>query len=398
VPIRRVVVAGASVAGVRAAESLREQGFAGELIVLDGDKELPYNRPPLSKELLAGELDEDDIRLLTPDLIADMEIDLRLGTMAAELRLDDRAVVTDRETIGFDALVIATGAVPVIPRGWTELAGVTALRTLDDARAIRAALRGGSPRVVVVGGGFIGCEIAASVQSLGAAEVTIIEAGPGLLTRVLHPLLAEPIARLHQAHGVSIRCGTPVASLLGSGRVEAVELADGSRINADLVVVGLGARPAVQWLASSGLPVKDGVRADATLRVAPGVYAAGDVVQYADRALPGGRRAEHWTSAREHGVIAAGNLLNPAQQCLVSGPAYVWSDQYGSRIQIIGSGSGEEIMFVENGGPEGGYLALVGSPERVTGAIALDRSRQFRRGRRLIENGADWVAVRNFPW
>ena len=392
-PIRRVVVVGASVAGIQTAESLREQGFAGELVLLDGDKEFPYNRPPLSKEFLAGELDEDDIRLLTPDLVAELDIDLRLGTTACGLRLDNRVVITDRDPVGFDALVIATGAVPVVPQGWAELDGVTAIRTLDDARAIRAALRAGSPRIVVVGGGFIGCEIAASVRSLGAADVTIVEAAPTLMARALHSQAAAPIARLHRNQGVTVRCGTPVAGLLGAGRVEAVQLGDGSRIDADLVVAGLGARPAVGWLASSGLTVQDGVLADATLRAAPGVYAVGDVARYADGAAPGGRRAEHWTSAREHGVIAAGNLLNPSQPRIVSGPSYVWSDQYGRRLQIIGDGSGEEIRFVETDGAEDGYLALVGGPERVAGAIALDRPKQFRKARRLVEAGADWTTA-----
>ncbi|MFK0111994.1 NAD(P)/FAD-dependent oxidoreductase [Streptomyces sp. NPDC091217] len=394
----RVVVVGASVAGVRTAEALRERGFAGELILVDKEKEYPYNRPPLSKEFLLGQLEEDDIRLLTQDMADDLHIDLRLGVEARGLRLGDRAVDTDCGAVGFDALVIATGGGPIIPPGWVDLEGVTALRTLDDARMIQRALQAGTPRAVVVGGGFIGCEIAASLRSLGAGEVTIVEAAPSLLSRALDPSVAERVAQLHRDRDVDVRCGTGVARMLGHGRVEAVELTDGARIDADLVVVGLGARPATSWLENSGLTIRDGVCADATLRAAPDVYAVGDIVRYADAVAPGGRRVEHWTSAREHGVIAAGNLLAPAQPQAVAGPAFVWSDQYERRIQIIGDGRGEQVRFVECDEAGDGCLALVGGPARVTGAIALDRPKQFRRARRLVDAGADWTAVGELRW
>ena len=393
--IGRIVVVGASVAGVQAAESLRQQGYDGDLLLLDGDKDFPYNRPPLSKELLSGELDEEDIRLVTPDLVAELDIELQLGTVAEGLRLDEKGLDTSGGPVGFDRLVIATGAVPVLPPDWAGLAGVTALRTLDDARAIRVALDR-TPRVVVVGGGFIGCEVAASLRQLGT-EVRIIEAAPTLMARVLDPQTSAPIVRLHESAGISVRCGTPVARLIGSGAVEAVELADGTRVEADLVVVGLGARPATGWLASSGIPVKDGVRADATLRVAPDVYAVGDVVRHDDGTSPTGRRAEHWTSAREHGVVVAANLLDPGNASPVSRLPYVWSDQHGSRIQIVGDGSGEQVRFIDTGDDEG-YLAVVGSRDRVTGLVGFDRPRPFRKGRRLLEAGADWTTVEDVQW
>jgi 3-phenylpropionate/trans-cinnamate dioxygenase ferredoxin reductase component len=389
--IRRVVVAGASVAGVRTAESLRERGYDGELVLLDAEDELPYNRPPLSKELVSGELDEEDIRLLTPELVAELDIALHLGTRALGLKLEEKLLDTSSGVLDFDALVIATGATPVLPESWAGLDGVIALRTLDDARAILAALRG-SPRIVVVGGGFIGCEIAASIRQLGGA-VTIVEAAPTLLARVLEPRLSAPIARLHVSNGVAVRCGTPVAALRGAGRVEAVELGDGSRLEADLVVVGLGARPATGWLASSGIDVRDGVCADATLRVAPDVYAVGDVVRYQDGLTRSGRRDEHWTSAREHGELAAANLLDPACARPMAAPPFVWSDQYGRRIQILGASSDEQVRFLDNGGEDTGYLALVGGRDRVTGAIAFDHPKGFRTGRRLVEAGASWAAV-----
>ncbi|MDQ3402582.1 MAG: FAD-dependent oxidoreductase [Actinomycetota bacterium] len=376
------------------AESLRQRGYDGDLVLLDRDKEFPYNRPPLSKELLAGELDEDDIRLVTPDLVAELDIDLRLGTQAEELRVEEKILDTSGGPVGFDRLVIATGAAPVLPADWAGLTGVTALRTLDDARTILAALDRG-PRVVVVGGGFIGCEVAASMRRRGA-KVTIVEAAPTLMARVLDPRTSAPITRLHESADISVRCGTPVSRLVGSGAVEAVELADGTRVEADLVVVGLGARPVTGWLASSGIPIENGVRADATLRVAPGVYAVGDVVSY-DDGTPTGRRVEHWTSAREHGVLVAANLLDPDNASPVSGPSYVWSDQHGRRIQIVGDGSGDQVRFADFG-DDGGYLAFVGNRERVTGLVGVDRPRPFRDGRRLVEAEADWAMVEDAGW
>ncbi|WP_413810748.1 NAD(P)/FAD-dependent oxidoreductase [Streptomyces sp. OE57] len=394
---RRVVVVGASVAGVQTAESLRQLGYDGELVVIDGDKEFPYNRPPLSKELITGELDEEDIRLLTPEMVNELDIELQLGTWARGLTLEEKILDTSGGALSFDGLVIATGAVPVLPEPWATLEGVTALRTLDDARTIRAAL-GGKPSVVVIGGGFIGCEIAASVRQ-ESAEVTIVEAAPTLMSRVLDPRTSAPIARLHKNSGVSVRCGTRVAGLSGSGRVEAVELGDGTRIEADLVVVGLGARPATGWLASSGIELQDGVCADATLSAAPGVYAVGDVVRHRDGVTSAGRRVEHWTSAREHGVLAAANLLDPVHARPVSGLPFIWSNQHGRRIQIVGEGSGEQVRFVDTAdGKNDGYLAFVGGPQRVTGLIAFDRPKQFRKGRRLLEAGADWATVRDTEW
>jgi NADPH-dependent 2,4-dienoyl-CoA reductase/sulfur reductase-like enzyme len=381
---------------VQTAESLRDWGYDAEIVLVDADVELPYNRPPLSKELLTGELDEDDIRLLTAAQVSELDITLHLGARAHGLKKAEKLVDTDVGMIGFDALVVATGAVPVLPESWAALDGVTALRTLKDARAIRAAL-GASPRVVVVGGGFIGCEIAASIRQLGG-EVTIVEGASSLMARALAPPLAERISRLHERRGVVVRCGSPVAELRGSRKVEEVVLADGTRLEANLVIVGLGARPATDWLAASGLDVRDGICTDASLCAAPGIYAVGDVVRYDDGVTPGGRRVEHWASAREHGVLAAANLLHPASARSVSGTPFIWSDQHGSRIQIVGTGSDDHLRFGSGTDEDGGFAAFVGDAERVTGMIAFDRPRQFRHGRRLVEAHADWETVRSVQW
>jgi NADPH-dependent 2,4-dienoyl-CoA reductase/sulfur reductase-like enzyme len=410
-PIRRVVVVGAGVGGVQTAESLRRRhGYDGELVLLDADDELPYNRPPLSKELITGELDDSDVRLLTPELVTELDIDLRLGVRARDLRPGEQLLRTTGADLRFDALVIATGSVPVLPRRWAGLAGVTTLRTLDDARTIRAALAG-APRVVVVGGGFIGCEIAAAARTLGA-DVTVVDAAPSLMSRVLDPRLSAPVEEAHRSAGVTVRCGTPVSNLVGGDlvggdlvggdlvggdRVEAVELADGTRIGADLVVVGLGARPATGWLTPCGLGDRDGVRADATLRAAPGVYAVGDVVRHPNGTTATLRRFEHWTNAREHGALAAANLLDPGHARPVSALPFVWSDQHGRRLQVLGDGSGEQVRFVGTGA-EDGFLAFVGTADRLTGVVAWDRPREFRTGRRLLESGAGWAAVGDVQW
>src|SRR4051794_30325236 len=258
--VRRVVIVGASLAGLRAAQAARTGGFDGELVVVGEEVHRPYTRPPLSKELLAGEHEAD--RVVLPSDTFDAQ--WRLGVPATRLdRARRRVVLADGDELPYDRLILATGS---RARRWPgrggELEGVHVLRSLDDAIELRAALER-RPRVAVVGAGFIGCEVAQTARRQGL-EVTLIDVAPTPMLP-LGPQLGEWCAALHRAHGVDVRLRTGVTALHGAGRVEAVELSDGTRVGADLVLVGMGAQPNTEWLAGSGLQVSRGLQCDATL-------------------------------------------------------------------------------------------------------------------------------------
>jgi NADPH-dependent 2,4-dienoyl-CoA reductase/sulfur reductase-like enzyme len=386
-----IVVVGGSVAGVEALLALRSAGYDGRLTLVGADPELPYNPTPLSKELLSGEMDEDDIRLLPEEEFDDLDVDLQLGTPAQALDLGARTVHVGGSRLAYDGLIIATGSEAVRPQGWFDLDGVHTLRTLDDARRVRQAMSTGRPSVVVVGAGFIGCEIAAAARHFGL-DVTLVEAAPTALRRAVPADLAAPVVSLQRAHGVKVVCGVGVARILGSGRVDKVELTDGTVLDADLVVVGVGAVPATHWLAGSGLAVDDGVITDTTLRTtAPGVYAVGDAARWPRPGAGGSIRVEHWTNAREQGKRAALNLLDPEAAQPYSGVPYVWSDQFGKRFQLVGTAHAEQIHFLDGGPEADSYLALLGDGDRAVGAVAFGGSpRPFNQARRLVTAGTPW--------
>ncbi|HEY1440887.1 MAG TPA: FAD/NAD(P)-binding oxidoreductase, partial [Mycobacterium sp.] len=282
--LRNVVVVGAGVAGTRAAETLRQEGYDGALTIVGAERQAPYHRPPLSKKLLTGKVHRAGV-----DLAPQFDIDARVLRGAAALKLDmsSRTVqVRDGDQdlpVPFDGLVIASGAVPREWPGGPVPDGVLMLRTVDDCLAIRERF-GSRPRVVVVGGGFIGAEVAASCRSLGL-DVVLIEKAAGPLLAALGKELAPRWAELHRQHGVDLRVGVGVDAFVGNGRVQGVRLTDGSQVPADLVIIGLGVTPATEWLGGSGLRVDDGVICDAT-GAADGstadatVVAAGDVARW----------------------------------------------------------------------------------------------------------------------
>src|ERR1700759_3371747 len=258
--MRRLVIVGASLAGLRAAQAARKAGFDGDLVMVGEERRLPYTRPPLSKELLAGEHTVDRVQLPCDEL----DVEWRLGVPAASLdRGHRRVVLSDGDEIEYDRLILATGS---RPRRWpgpgAELAGVHVLREVDDALALRAAFDD-RPRVAVVGAGFIGCEVAQTARKQGL-DVTLIDVAPTPMLP-LGPQLGEWCAGLHREHGVDLRLRTGVVALHGDVRVEAVELTDGTRVAADLVVVGMGAHPNTEWLEGSGLRLTGGLACDATL-------------------------------------------------------------------------------------------------------------------------------------
>src|SRR5687767_7094259 len=277
-PGAAIVVVGASLAGLRAAEELRRRGYDGRLVMVGAETHLPYDRPPLSKEVLAGEQTPEETALRKQPY-DELDLEWHLGRRATQLDVEQRAVtLDDGETIEFTGCVIATGAQPRVLPDTPALEGIHVLRTLDDCVAIRAELER-NPRVVVVGAGFIGAEVAATCRNRHL-KVTVLEALPSPMVRGLGPMLGDVLASMHRDHGVDLRTGTGVAGFDGVDRVERVRLADGSAVDADVVVVGVGVEPTTAWLDSSAVSIDNGVVCDETLVAAPGVVAAGDVCRW----------------------------------------------------------------------------------------------------------------------
>lgn len=384
--IRRIAVVGASLAGVRATESLRAEGFDGDIVLVGAERHLPYDRPPLSKQYLTGAWSADRLPLRPRSHYDDLGIDLRLGAAATGVDLRaQRLDLADGGDVAFDGLVIATGAAPRTLHTGATLAGVTVLRTLDDAAALRQSLAGrDDARLVVVGGGFIGLEVAASARSLGV-HVTVVEAADRLLARVGDRRAGETVESLHREHGVEFRLGAGVSGVRGSGRVESVLLTDGSTLVADAVVVGIGATPAVGWLAGSGLRLDDGVVCDSACFAAPRVVAAGDVARWHDARSGRLTRHEHWTNATEQASRAAANLLHGPDGAVPYLPVpYVWSDQYGLRFQTAGelSDSTEHRREGDSGSPR--FVTRHLRDGRLAGVVGMGMNREFIAHRRQL--------------
>jgi 3-phenylpropionate/trans-cinnamate dioxygenase ferredoxin reductase component len=375
--LRRVVIVGASLAGLRAAQAARAAGFEGDVTVVGDEPHLPYTRPPLSKEVLAGEHPIEQANLPSQEL----DVRWRLHVAATSLDRERRRVVlSDGDEVPYDRLIVATGS---RARRWpgpgADLEGVHVLRGLDDVVGLRETLERG-PRLAVVGAGFIGCEVTSTARKLGL-EVTLIDIAPTPILP-LGPELGGWCAELHREHGVDLRLGTGVAALLGTEKVEAVELSDGSRVEADAVVVGLGAIPNTEWLAGSGLKIDPGLQCDATLTAAgdPDVLGAGDIVSW-PHPLAGGEaiRIEHWTVAAEHGQLAGRNvLLPPAERKPYDAPPYFWTDQYDVKIQSLGlPGRAERLELLEST-PDRHRRVYGGERDgRLVGIVALNAARRL---------------------
>lgn len=364
--LNQVVVVGAGVAGMRAAETLRQDGYDGELTIVGAERHAPYHRPPLSKKLLSGQVHRAGI-----DMAPQFDMDARVlrGASAVELDLTARTVQVRDDgrnlSLNFDGVVIASGAHPREWPGGQAPDGVLLLRTVEDCLTIRRRL-GSRPRVVVVGGGFIGSEVAATCRLLGL-DVVLVEKAAGPLAQVLGPELAPCWAKLHREHGVDLRVGVGVDGFVGNGKVEAVRLSDGSQVPADVVIVGLGVTPATAWLKGSGLRLDDGVVCDAT-GVAEGntgdgvVVAAGDVARWWHPLYERHLRTEHWDDAARQGAAAARTLLaGPESAEAFDTVPYFWSDQYDVKLQMFGVPTDYDAVEVIEGNPDGGeFVAAYG--------------------------------------
>ncbi len=372
---KRIVVVGASLAGLRGAEALRAEGFDGELVMIGEEPHHPYDRPPLSKALLAGELNAADVGLR---VFRELDAQWRLGDPAVDLDLGAAAVRTrSGREIGFDRLLIATGSRPRrLPGLDPGLPGIHELRTLEDALALRAALRG-RPRLAIVGAGFIGTEVASTARTLGVGVDVISLEAP---LAVAGGLVSEFTTDLLHAHGVALHLGRTVASVEGAGRVERLVLDDGSRLESDLVLSAVGAAPATGWLTGSGLRIDDGIVCDRWCAAvgAPGVAAAGDVARWPNTLFgPAPIRVEHWTNAGEQARVAAHSLLHGSG----NGPPHstvpsFWSEHFGVRLQSIGlPGLGDELELLEGDPGERRFVAVARREGRLIGAVAYGMPR-----------------------
>ena len=380
------LIVGASIAGVRTAQALRMLGYADDVTLIGEEPHAPYDKPPLSKEMLGQECVR--VPLLSDDELAALSLDLRLGVRATAVEPARRVVRTEAgETFGYDHLVIATGVKARVLPGVEHLTGVYTVRTSEDAVALHEALDT-ARQLVVVGAGFIGSEVAAAARRRGLS-VDIVEPQAIPMSHLFGPEVGAQLARLHEINGVTVHAGVGVAGFDGRAVVSGVRLTDGRTLPADLVVVGIGAIPATDWLISSGLPIANGIDCDEGLRVlgAEGIYAAGDIARwpcaFADEPI----RIEHWTNANEHGAIVAASIMGveaPRTQ-----PPYVWSDQYGHRVQVVGLPRGGRLARMTGSVDDGTLIALFADAQRkCVAALVLDDARALMRCRRAVATRA----------
>ena len=385
-----LVVVGASLAGVRCVEALRRDGATGPITVIGEENDRPYDRPPLSKQFLAGTVAHDRLWLQRSEsAMDDLNVSVRAGVSATGLDLDAGIVHTTAGDVPFDGLVLATGtSVRKLPHPVD--APVFYLRTLADSVRLKEHLVPGA-KVVVIGAGFIGSEVASTAHGLGC-DVTIVEALPVPLERQLGREMGAACAALHERNGVKVRTGVGVASLERSS----VVLDDGSAIGADVIVVGIGVTPNTQWLDGSGISLDNGVMCDEMCRVRTvesagldHVVSCGDVARWPNELFEETMRIEHWTNAVEMSTHAAATLLGA--RVPFSPVPYFWSDQYGVKIQFFGRSTDfDEVRVVEGSPADGAGLALYRRADRLIGVLGLQRMRAVIGLRTLLAERASW--------
>ena len=393
--MNRIVVVGASAGGLATAEALRRSGFGGVITLIGDEMERPYDRPPLSKQLLAGTWAPDRLALRADDDLDALALDMRLGTPATGLRTGQKEVVlADGSHLRYDGLVIATGVRPRGLPGCGHLHGLHVLRTLSDALALQTRLRSGA-RLVIVGAGFVGAEVAATARGL-RVDVTMLEAAEVPLAQAIGESAGRFLMGLHSAHGVDVRTSTTVSEVLSEqGAVAGVRLADATVLPADDVLVAVGSAPNTEWLADSEVTVDNGVICDEFGVAAPGVYAVGDVARWHNPTFGAALRIEHRTNAAEQGMAVAHNLVNPNDQWSIATVPYFWSDQYDVKIQAFGYLSNhDEALVLEHDLAERQLLIAYRKDERLAGVLAAGKSpKVLRMWRGLVTAGLEWSAA-----
>jgi 3-phenylpropionate/trans-cinnamate dioxygenase ferredoxin reductase subunit len=388
----RIVVVGASLAGMTAAETLRSEGFDGSITLVDLSAQLPSDRPPLSKQVLAGTMEPSAATLPQASRLDDLGLDVRLGVGAAALDASTMTVtLDDGSTLTGDAVIISVGASP--RRLPTGLAGVHVLRTLDDCLAIRSDLDSFDGPVVVIGAGFIGSEVAATVRELGR-EVTIVEAEARAMQRVLPGPIGDLITSVHGDHGVSVRLGAMVDELIGDGRVSAVRLADGEELEASTVVVGIGVVPSTDWLEGSGLEIDNGIVCDEFCSAAPGIFAAGDVARWPNGRYDGDMmRVEQWENAIEQGSYVARRIIGGDDVEPFAPVPWFWSDQYDRKLQLAGRvGPDDEMVIVDGSLQERRFVSVFRRGDQVGAVLGMNRPAPVMRVRMAMSRpeGLPW--------
>jgi 3-phenylpropionate/trans-cinnamate dioxygenase ferredoxin reductase subunit len=384
-----IAVIGASLAGLRAAEALRREGFEGTIHLVGDEPHEPYDRPPLSKQILAGTWEIEKAWLAKPEKYEELALETHYGVAATALDVAGLNVALDTgATLDVDGVVIATGA-----RCRTigePLPGVFTLRTLNDAQGIRAAFDKGPGRVVVVGAGFIGAEVAATARELGI-DVTMVEMATAPFERSMGAVMGAVLADIHRDQGVDLRLGVGVSGFTGDDAVTGVDLTDGTHIEADVVVVGVGVIPNTEWLADSGLDITNGVLCDETTLAAPGVVAAGDVARWPNPHFGETMRVEHWDNAITMGTHAAKRLLHGEAAGAYAPTPWFWSDQYDRKIQLAGRTTDFDRFELVNGDTESRTFAgIYGRDGRIVAVLGFNRPRHVMRYRALIDEGVSF--------
>lgn len=387
--MRRVVIVGASLAGVNAVDGLRDAGFDGQILLVGEEALAPYDRPPLSKAALAGKGGEAfPVPLRSTEWYQEREVEGLFGRAAVGVDPVERAVEIGGEgRVGYDGLVIATGSRPRRLQAGGEAPTVAVLRTAGDCVRIAERLAS-ARRLVVVGAGFVGLEVAATAREMGL-DVTVVEWAPVPLGRAFGDEVGGWFAEHHARHGVRIHCATQVAEVRRRSRGSEVVLTDGTVLQADLVVAGVGAVPAIDWLRGSGLQLTDGVVCDRWLRTsAPGVVAAGDVARWYHPLFDEVIRVEQWTNALEQGRYAAQSLLGVCDGPY-DGVPYFWSDQFDARIRFVGRANAAEHVRVEQA-DDGQLVVLYGRDALLRGALCVNAPRRLAVYRQAIAERVPW--------
>jgi NADPH-dependent 2,4-dienoyl-CoA reductase/sulfur reductase-like enzyme len=387
--VKRILVVGASAAGLAAVETLRREGYEETITLVGDEPHPPYDRPPLSKQILAGQWEPDRLALRSVADLYALGLDLRLGATASGLDLAGRTLLlADGTQLPYDGLIVATGVRPRRLPG----EGAHVLRTFTDALALRERL-GPGRRLAVVGAGFLGAEAAAVARGMGA-EVTLLEPAPVPLAHAVGEEVGRVLSGAHLDNGVDLRTGVTVAEATGDG----VRLADGELIEADEVLVAIGSLPNTEWLADSGLETTDGLVCDEYCAAAPDVYAAGDVARWHNPLFGVPMRIEHRTNAAEQGMAAARNLLHPQARKPFAPVPYFWSDQYDMKIQAYGYLRGhDEAAVVDGDLGERRFVAAYRTGDRLSGALAVGMPpKAIHRWRQAIAARTSWSeAVRS---
>ncbi|MEW2401849.1 FAD-dependent oxidoreductase [Streptomyces sp. NPDC046862] len=391
--MNRIVVVGASAGGLAMAEALRRVRYEGAITLVGDEPHAPYDRPPLSKQLLKGDWQPERLALRPAADIQALGLDLRLGATAIGLDRNSRQVhLADGGRVPYDALIVATGVRPRRLPGCEGVSGVHVLRTVEDALALKEALRP-DRRLVIVGGGFIGAEVAATARALGVT-VTLLEAGTVPMGLAIGEEAGRFLTRIHLAHGVDVRTDTSVHEIQSSadGRVTGVLLSDGSVLAADGVLVAVGSLPNTEWLAGSGLLLQDGLLCDEYSAAAPDVYGVGDVARWHNPLFGTPMRIEHRTNAAEQALAVARNLLTPDQRRPFAPVPYFWSDQYDVKIHAYGHLRGHDEALVLKSEEAQRLLVAYRRGERLTGVLAAGLPpRTVRAWRSLVAAGTPWT-------